>query len=121
MYEKLKKGIPPGFQGLAREAIDSEKFLYKIRPKVHQPFSLIVLVLFWVWCVCRLGFLRTDHLCIDQAQVMNPFMLSTYDDEDYVGKCKQLAIRSTAQNLGYQILQRYAAYVCCRWLRQCTS
>ena len=61
--------------------------------------------------------LRIDHLAIDQAPVMNPFLLSTYDDEDFVGKCKQLAIRSAALNMGYQTLQRYAAYCCCRWLR----
>ena len=70
-------------------------------------------VLMWV--------LRIDHLCIDQAALMNPLTLSTYDDEDFVGKCKKLAMRSDVRALGYQTLHRYAAYVCCRWLRQLTD
>ena len=64
---------------------------------------------------------RLDHLCIDQASRLNPLVISTYDDEDFVGKCKQLAIRCTANQLGLQALQRYSAFVCCRWLRRETE
>ena len=65
--------------------------------------------------------LRLDHLCIDQAARLNPLVTSTYDDEDFIGKCKQLAIRCTANQLPLGALQRYAAYVCCRWLRRDTE
>ena len=65
--------------------------------------------------------LRIDHLVIDQAPLMNPLILSTYDDEDFVGKCKRLALLSDPQNFSYQICERYAAYVCVRWLRQLTN
>ena len=65
--------------------------------------------------------LRLDHLVIDQAPVANPLPISTYTDEDFVGKVKRLCILTHPQNMSYQILQRYAAYTCVRWLRQLTE
>lgn len=65
--------------------------------------------------------LRLDHLVIDQARVANPLPISTYTDEDFVGKVKRLCILAHPQNMSYQILQRYAAYTCVRWLRQLTG
>ena len=62
--------------------------------------------------------LRLDHLCIEQAPFLNPFVQSAYTDEDMMGKAKRLAAASSPCRLGFQVLQRYAAYVCCRWLRE---
>ena len=67
------------------------------------------------------GNLRLDHLVIDQSVYCNPMATSTYDDEDFVGKTKKLAQMCQPLYLGYQCLERYAAYVCCRWLRQLTE
>lgn len=78
------------------------------------PMRIHFFLCFWIICLL----LRLDHLCLDHARYCNPLHISTYEDEDYVGKIKKLAMRSTPQNLGYQCLQRYAAYTCCRWLRQ---
>ena len=72
-------------------------------------------------CACACLLSRIDHLVMDQAPYVNPLLLSTYDDEDHVGKCKKLAMRSPVSNLGFQTLQRYSAYVCCCWLRQLTE
>ena len=36
------------------------------------------------------GNLRLDHLVIDQSQYCNPMASSTYDDEDFVGKNKEV-------------------------------
>ncbi|CAL1148367.1 unnamed protein product [Cladocopium goreaui] len=85
--------------GLAREALEMEILVYKIRPKYHQ----------------------LDHLVIDQSMYCNPMATSTYDDEDFVGKTKKMAQMCQPLYLGYQCLERYAAYVCCRWLRQLTE
>lgn len=62
--------------------------------------------------------LRLEHLVSDAAQWLNPMVVSCYADEDYIGKIKGLAKRSHPLGLGRQCLDRYAAYVCCRWLRQ---
>ena len=61
--------------------------------------------------------LRLDHLVIDQAKFLSPLSNSGYSDEDMMGKIKALAVKSTPQRLGFQILERYSAYTCCRWLR----
>ena len=62
--------------------------------------------------------LRLDHLVLDQAQYLNPLVGSNYNDEDMMGKIKVLAKLSTPTRLGFQVLERYSAYVCCRWLRE---
>ena len=64
---------------------------------------------------------RLEHLVYDCAPRLSPLPASTYADEDMVGKIKQFALKSHPFRLGYQILQRYAAYCCCRWLRQLTG
>ena len=64
---------------------------------------------------------RLDHIAYDLAPMVCPLRLSCYNDEDAVGQVKRLAARSHPNQLGYQVLQRYAAYVCCRWLRQLTE
>lgn len=61
--------------------------------------------------------LRLDHLVIDQAKFLSPLSNSGYSDEDMVGKIKLLAVKSSPLRLGFQILERYSAYTCCRWLR----
>ena len=61
---------------------------------------------------------RIDHLVYDCAPLWNPLVQSTYQDEDYVGKIKKLAMLSSPQRMGQQVLERYSAYVCVRWLRQ---
>ena len=61
--------------------------------------------------------LRMDHLVYDSAIFINPLALANYGDEDWIGKCKKLAQICNPVNLGFQTLQRIAAYQCCRWLR----
>ncbi|CAJ1459448.1 unnamed protein product [Effrenium voratum] len=82
--------------GVARACIDNDKLLYKIRPKGH----------------------KLDHLVLDQAPKFNPLWASTYGDEDMVGRIKDFARRSHPNQLGRQVLDRYAAYCCCRWMRK---
>lgn len=65
--------------------------------------------------------LRLEHIVYECAGRLSPLPASTYADEDMVGKIKQFAIRSHPARLGYCILQRYAAYCCCRWLREMTE
>lgn len=65
--------------------------------------------------------LRLDHLVLDQCQRLNPLQLSTYDDEDFVGKIKRLCMLSHPSQMGFQVLERYSAFVCCRWLRRQTE
>lgn len=65
--------------------------------------------------------LRLEHIVYDCAPRLSPLPSSTYADEDMVGKIKQFAMRSHPARLGYCILQRYAAYCCCRWLREMTE
>lgn len=75
--------------------------------------------------------LRLDHICLDQSLLMSPLHASCYGDDDMatrlshsalhcskVGKAKGLAVRSTPRRLGRQVLFRWAAYVCVRWLRR---
>ena len=61
--------------------------------------------------------LRLDHLCLDDAMRLGVLESSTYMDEDMVGKIKRFAMKSHPNGLGHQVLNRYAAYVCVRWLR----
>ena len=79
-----------------------------------------------VVCVCTcemhvLDKLRLDHIVLDAATDHNPLKLACYMDEDAVGQIKRLAAASNPRQLGFVVLQRYASYVCCRWLRQLTS
>ena len=62
--------------------------------------------------------LRLDHICYDMAKYVNPLRVTCYMDEDCVGRLKQLAMHSHPVQMGHQVLERYSAYVCCRWLRQ---
>ena len=62
--------------------------------------------------------LRLDHLVLDQSPFLSPLHASCYMDEDAMGQIKRLARESGPKSLGYVVLQRYCAYVCCRWLRQ---
>ena len=64
---------------------------------------------------------RLDHLVYDQAPVLNPLKQACYQDEDCVGQIKKLCAKSHPNKLGHQVLQRYSAFVCCRWLRQLTD
>ena len=68
--------------------------------------------------ISRNGALRLDHLCYDTAPRQSLLMASTYADEDMIGKIKQFAARSHPVRLGFQVLNRYAAYTCCRWLKE---
>ena len=102
--------------------MEKEQLLYKIRPKYHQLlgsngcyFQTFTVSIFYV------DDLRLDHLVLDQAQFANPLLTSTYDDEDFVGKTKRLAMIASPVSLGHNVLERYAAYVCVRWLRQLTD
>ena len=78
-------------------------------------------------CVCVivkcivLNKLRLDHIVLDAAIDHNPLKLACYMDEDAVGQIKRLAAASNPRQTGLVVLQRYASYVCCRWLRQLTS
>lgn len=65
-----------------------------------------------------IGPVRLDHLCFETAPRFSLLMASTYADEDMMGKIKQFAMRANPVRMGYQVLNRYAAYTCCRWLRQ---
>ncbi len=65
--------------------------------------------------------LRLDHIVLDTAQYVNPIILSCYVDEDAVGKLKKLAMASSPQKMGEHVLNRYAAYLCVRWLRMLTD
>ena len=65
--------------------------------------------------------LRLDHIAYDHAPLHNPLHLACYVEEDGVGQVKRLASRSHPKRLGEQVLSRYAASVCCRWLRQLTD
>lgn len=64
--------------------------------------------------------LRLDHICYDSAQTASPLRLSCYTDEDAMGQIKRLAREANPLRLDVQVLQRYSAYCCCRWLRQLT-
>lgn len=113
------------FWGLARNAIDNGKLLWKIRPKHHQPLGLpLPCCAFAMWRLrnkTHAHTLRLDHLCLDQAKRLNPLQHSTYDDEDYVGKIKRLCMLAPPSKMDSYVLERYTSYVCCRWLRTLTS
>lgn len=64
---------------------------------------------------------RLDHIVLDSAPQCNPLRIACYSDEDAMGKLKQVAARAHPTKLGEQVLQRYAAFCCCRWLRQLTD
>ncbi len=64
---------------------------------------------------------RLDHICYDTAPVANPLGLSCYTDEDGVGQIKRLAQASNPNGLDFQVLNRYAAYCCVKWLRKLTE
>ena len=64
----------------------------------------------------RKRLLRLDHIVLDQAAFLSPLIQSTYMDEDLMGRIK-LAVASSPMKLSFQVLSRYAAYICCRWLR----
>lgn len=64
---------------------------------------------------------RLDHIAYDHARFYNPLKLACYVDEDGVGQIKRLAAKATPRNLSQQVLLRYAAYICVRWLRKLTE
>lgn len=68
------------------------------------------------WCQPRL-----DHIAYDHAKAHNPLRLACYSDEDAVGQIKRLAAKAYPKQLSQQVLLRYAAYCCVRWLRQLTE
>lgn len=70
---------------------------------------------------CCFLILRLDHIVYDTAEFVNPILLSCYVDEDAVGKLKKLAMVSSPQKMGEHVLNRYAAYLCVRWLRMLTD
>ena len=72
-----------------------------------------------VCCVCE--HLRLDHICIDHSGMMNPVKVACYVDEDAVGQIKRFAAQANPKRLSNQVMHRYAAYVCCRWLRRLES
>ena len=79
-------------------------------------------VIFWI-CPCVFAGVRQrlDHLCYDTAPDASPLKLSCYVDEDMVGKLKKFAMISHPVRMGEQVLNRYAAYCCVRWLRKLTD
>ena len=64
---------------------------------------------------------RLDHIVYDCAPEVSPLKLSCYTDEDAMGKLKKLAMISYPNQMGRQVLSRYAAYTCVRWLRRLTE
>ena len=78
----------------------------------NHPLSIFV-----EW-VCDL---RIDHIAWGSAERLHPLTLSCYLDEDAVGKVKKLAMASHPNKLGRQVLERYACYICVRWLRRLTQ
>jgi hypothetical protein len=118
-------------RGLAEEAIRDEKLLWKLRPKCHKFLNCknMVWVLQWqaslMWepspLLVPLVAPRLDHVCLDMAPVVNPLRVTCYVDEDAVGRVKVLAVKSHPNRLGFQVLERYSAYVCSRWFRQLTE
>lgn len=81
---------------LAHSAVQSGNIRWKIRPKLH----------------------KLDHLVLDQSERVCPMAVSTYMDEDMVGKVKRFAMMSHPNLLGRQVLLRYSAYCCTRWQRR---
>lgn len=71
-----------------------------------------------VCCSCQP---RLDHIAYDHAKAHNPLRLACYSDEDAVGQIKRLAAKAYPKQLSQQVLLRYAAYCCVRWLRQMTD
>ena len=61
---------------------------------------------------------RLDHIVLDQAKHLNPLYGSNYSDEDMMGNIKVLAASSSPLRLGFQVMERYSAYVCCRWMQR---
>ena len=132
------------FPGLASEAIYQRRLLWKIRPKLHKWLGLFGFTDLWTWTSSL--WLRLDHICLDQAPILNPLFTSCYGDEDMVswackcflgsthstlqeiwhtcmhitqvGKIKQFAMTAHPHLLGRQVIRRYVAYVCVRWLRR---
>ncbi|CAL1141025.1 unnamed protein product [Cladocopium goreaui] len=84
---------------LATEALEKENLLWRTRPKYH----------------------KLDHIVYDCAPEVSPLKLSCYTDEDAMGKLKKLAMISYPNQMGRQVLSRYAAYTCVRWLRRLTE
>lgn len=64
---------------------------------------------------------RLDHIVHDTAPTINPLRISCYADEDGIGQVKRLAMASNPVGLDSQVMNRYAAYCCVRWLRRLTS
>ena len=76
--------------GLAKEAIDHGRLLWKIRPKFHKCPSDVnnsravmqISAHHFCWFTVFLRTCRLDHICYDQAERINPLVLSCYMDED---------------------------------------
>ena len=82
---------------------------------------LIICTLLYLHIILGQTVVRLDHIVLDFAPYCNPLRIACYSDEDAMGKLKQLASRAHPTKLGEQVLQRYAAFCCCRWLRQLTE
>ena len=60
-------------------------------------------------------------MCYDSARIASPLKMACYVDEDCIGQIKRIAREANPQRLDVQVMQRYAAYCCVRWLRQLTT
>ena len=62
-----------------------------------------------------------EHIAMESAPRFSVLPMSTYSDEDMVGKVKRFVLLShPGRTMGSQLLNRYAAY-CCRWPRSLTE
>lgn len=107
--------------GLALEAVQQEKLFWKVRPKYHKLLGLYLLSVHQGYSRLKTTQLRLDHIVFDQSQYLSPVHASCYNDEDGMGKIKNLARITNPRKLGLTVLLRWTAYVCVRWVRMATE
>ena len=95
---KLKFGLYTDFwAGLAKEALNQGRILWKIRPKFHQQhgsfwqasFMSSKVPYYLILVVESIEKMRLDHLVIDCTKICNPMLVANYCEEDLVGRVKR--------------------------------
>ena len=77
---------------LATKALETRACRYHLRPKAHQ------------W----------EHLVFNFLS-LNPRRFSNYLDEDFVAKCKEIAVSTHPLHMPVHVAMRYSIAVCLRW------
>ena len=83
------------YNELACWALDQQRLLYPVRPKMHQ----------------------FEHICLDVAPLINPRFVQCIMDEDLMRRVKAITLGVHANVYAKRALEHYSVALALRWTR----